>query len=279
MSRRHGESPRKPSATRPERPIRRKPCPNTRFSVVTDALRVLEAIADQPGARLPEVARASGITKTKVFRILKTLETSGYVIQEASQTFFLHQKAYLLGQQAKRQWDLARVARAELDALAEATKENVHLVVRDGLSSVVVDLRQSPHPIRMYAEIGRRGPLHAGGTPKVLLAFAPPDVLASVLKEGLQPFTGETTTSSEALLESLERIRLEGYHVAVSDLDEGAFSIAAPIRNLKGEVIAAVSVAGPEMRLNEAIQARYIALVTQTAERISIGLGGHPSAR
>ncbi len=253
--------------------------PEYTISVVTDALRVLELIAEQPGARLPEIARASGITKTKVFRILKTLETSGYVIQEASQTFFLHQKAYLLGQQAKRQWDLARVARAELDALAEATKENVHLVVRDGLSSVVVDLRQSPHPIRMYAEIGRRGPLHAGGTPKVLLAFAPLDVLASVLKEGLQPFTGETTTSSEALLESLERIRLEGYHVAVSDLDEGAFSIAAPIRNLKGEVIAAVSVAGPEMRLNEALEARYISLVTQTAGRISIGLGGQPEVR
>lgn len=253
--------------------------PEYTITVVTDALRVLEVIAEQPGARLPEVARASGITKTKVFRILKTLETNGYVIQEASQTFFLHQKAYLLGQQAKRQWDLARVARVELDALAEATKENVHLVVRDGLSSVVVDLRQSPHPIRMYAEIGRRGPLHAGGTPKVLLAFAPKDVLGRVLEDGLPPFTGETTTAPEVLLASLERIRQDGYHVALSDLDEGAFSIAAPIRNLKAEVIAALSVAGPVMRLNQTLEAQYIALVTQAAERISVGLGSHPEAK
>ena len=248
--------------------------PEYTISVLDDALHVLEVIGEHPGSRLPEIAKLTKITKTKVFRILKTFEASGYVIQDSYQTFFLHQKAYLLGQQAKRQWDLARFARAELDALAQASHENVHLVVRDGLSSVVVDLRLSPHPIRMYAEIGRRGPLHAGGTPKVLLAFAPQDVLTKVLEADLKRFTTETITTKPKLLKSLEQIRRDGYHVAASDLDEGAFSIAAPIRNHKLEVIAAISVAGPMMRLNQSLQTQYVELVRQAAERISNKLGG-----
>ncbi len=249
--------------------------PEYTISVLNDALRVLEVVAKHPGARLPEIAKLSQITKTKIFRILKTFENAGYVIQDSNQTFFLHQKAYLLGQQAKHQWDLARVARAELDTLAQTSRENVHLVVRDELSTVVVDLRLSPHPIRMYAEIGRRGPLHAGGTPKVLLAFAPQEVLARVLEAPLERFTTETITTKAKLLSSLEQIRQDGYHVAVGDLDEGAFSIAAPIRNHKLEVIAAISLAGPTMRLNQTLQTQYIEFVKQAAERISNKLAGH----
>lgn len=251
--------------------------PEYTISVLNDAIHVLEVVAEHPGSRLPEIAKRAQITKTKVFRILKTFETSGYVIQDSNQTFFLHQKAYLLGQQAKHQWDLARVAQSELDWLAQTTRENVHLVVRDGLFSVVVDLRASPHPIRMYAEIGRRGPLHAGGTPKVLLAHAPQDILNKVLEASLVRFTSETLISKAKLLKSLMQIRRDGYHVAAGDLDEGAFSIAAPIRNDKLEVIAALSVAGPIMRLNPDLQTQYIELVVKAAERITNKLAGHQS--
>jgi len=247
--------------------------PEYTISVLEASLRVLEAVGEQPGCRLADVARTVGVTRTKAFRILKTLEHSGYVIQAADQTFYLNQKAYLLGQQAKRQWNLPRVARAAMDELATATQENVHLVVRDGLSSVVVDLRQSLHPIRMYAEVGRRGPLHAGGTPKVLLAHAPAGVLEQVLERGLEPFTGATITDPAGLTNSLDRIRRDGYHVAANDLDEGAFSIAAPIHGARDEVIAAISIAGPLMRLDEALETRYIALVTQAATRVSSELG------
>lgn len=251
--------------------------PEYTIDVVTDTFRLLEAVAENPGTRLPELAQRAKLTKTKAFRILRTLETSGYVVQDGAQTFYLHQKAYLLGQRAKRQWDLARVTKPFLDELAQATQENVHLVVRDGLSSVVVDLRESPHPIRMYAEIGRRGPLHAGGTPKVLLAHAPQGVLDAVLDGSLETFTDETITSKKDLLRTLERIRRDGFHVAVGDLDAGAFSIAAPIEGAKGSVIAALSVAGPAMRLSAELEKRYVDLVRGAASRISKQLSGGPN--
>lgn len=243
------------------------------IAAVVSALKVLDAIGEHPGITLSALARQCGLNKSHTYRILKTLEAQGYILQDED-AFFLHQRAFLLGRQAKRQWGLARVAKPYLDELAAITKENVHLVVREGLRSVVVDLRESPHPIRMYASLGRKGPLHAGGTPKVLLAHAPQEVLDNLLSQPLQAFTPATITDPKRLIRLLAQIRRDGYHVGVGDLDEGAFSIAAPITGAKGEVIAAVSVAGPMMRFNRDIQQRYIRLVIETAHKISRALRG-----
>jgi IclR family transcriptional regulator, KDG regulon repressor len=243
--------------------------PEYTIEVVTDTLRLLEAVGENPGTRLPELAQRSQLTKTKTFRILRTLETSGYIVQDSSQMFYLHQKAYLIGQQAKTQWSLARVTKPFLDELAEATQENIHLVIRDELSSVVVALRESSHPIRMYAEIGKRGPLHAGGTPKVLLAYAPKEILEQVLNSPLTAFTDETLVSKENLNITLETIRQNGFHVAKRDLDADAFSVAAPIIGAKKTIIAAISIAGPMMRLNPQLEQRYVALICNAAMRIS----------
>jgi len=243
------------------------------IAAVVSALKVLDTIGEYPGMTLGALARQCGLNKSHTYRILKTLEAQGYVLQDGDK-FFLHQRAFLLGQQAKRQWGLARVAKPYLDELAAITRENVHLVVREGLCSVVVDLRESPHPIRMYASIGRKGPLHAGGTPKVLLAHAPAEVLEELLKKPLQAFTNATITNPKHLTKLLAQIRRDGYHVAVGDLDEGAFSVAAPIFGVRGEVIAAVSVAGPIMRFNKEIEQRYIGLVMESAQKISRALRG-----
>lgn len=252
--------------------------PDYTISAVVSALKVLDSIGEHPGITLSALARQCGLNKSHTYRILKTLEAQGYIIQDADK-FFLHQRAFLLGQQAKRQWGLARVAKPYLDELAAITKENVHLVVREGLRSVVVDLRESPHPIRMYASLGRRGPLHAGGTPKVLLAHAPAEVLEELLTQPLQAYTTATITNPKQLTRLLAQIRREGYHVGVGDLDEGAFSIAAPIFGIKGEVIAAVSVAGPTMRFDEKVQERYVSLVLRTARKISHALSGQLDSR
>jgi IclR family KDG regulon transcriptional repressor len=74
------------------------------------------------------------------------------------------------------------------------------------------------------------------------------------------------------LRETLQRIREAGYHVAVNDLDEGAFSIAAPIRDAHGKVIAGISVAGAMARFNENTRAQYLEAVQEAAATISAKL-------
>ncbi len=107
----------------------------------------------------------------------------------------------------------------------------------------------------------------------MLLAFAPPEVQEEVLGSELPAYTPSTVTDPEKLRMVLQRIRERGFHVVSSDLDEGAFSIAAPIREQRGQVIAAVSVAGPVSRLDEVTETRLRELVPAYAARMSQALG------
>jgi IclR family KDG regulon transcriptional repressor len=117
-------------------------------------------------------------------------------------------------------------------------------------------------------------PLHVGGVPKVLLAYMPAQERRQVLYLASLPrITDRTITDPRALEKVLDQILRDGYHVAVGDLDEGVHSIAAPIRNYAGRVVAAVSIAGPSQRFS-ADKIRYcIDLVCTAAGEISNKLG------
>ena len=253
--------------------------PEYAITALESALQVLNAVGEHPGLRARQLADLTGLTKSKVFRILRTLGAYGYVTLEADHTSALGPGAYLLGKRAEQQWSLARAAGPVLDELAVLTRENVHLVVREGLHSLVVDVRISPQPIRMYAQVGRAGPLHAGGTPKVLLAYAPESVLEQVLTAPLDQYTGATVRDAQNLRAILARIRADGYHLAISDLDEDTFSVAAPVRDHTGQVIAALSVAGPLMRLDDDKRAAFVRLVVRHADQLSRTLGYRAGVR
>lgn len=243
------------------------------ITALESALQVLEAVGEHPGLKARQLAELTGLTKSKVFRIIRTLESLGYVTVDADHASVLGRSAYLLGKRAEQQWSLSKAATPVLDELAAQTMENVHLVVREGLHSLVLDVRISPQPIRMYAQVGRIGPLHAGGTPKVLLAYAPENVVRQVLHSRLDQFTGTTVNDAQELQTILCRIRTEGYHFALSDFEEETFSIAAPVFDHQSQVIAALSVAGPVMRLDPGKRRDFTALVVDAARRLSCALG------
>ena len=108
----------------------------------------------------------------------------------------------------------------------------------------------------------------------MLLAYAPSDVQDAVCSADLRVFTRATVTEPALLRDMLQRIREQGYAVSMEDVDEGAFSIAAPIRDHRGEVVGAISVAGPVTRLTDALKrARVLVRVRSAAAIVSSGLG------
>jgi IclR family KDG regulon transcriptional repressor len=243
------------------------------ISALEDGLRVLELVGRLPNLKLPQLAAEAGMTKSKVYRILQTLAHRNYVWFDDDHAAHLGPAALILGQQAHEQHSLTQTARPVLDALADQTGENIHLVVREGEHSLVIDVRTSPHPVRMFARIGRIGPLHAGGSPKVLLAYAPSEVVETLLRKPLERFTESTITDPVTLQRELHQIRADGAHVAISDLEEETFSIAAPIFNFRGQVVASLSVAGPLMRLNTEKQRQYLEGVQVASTQLSRKLG------
>lgn len=244
------------------------------IAAVDRALLVLEALAEHPRQGVTALAKRLGLTKTIVFRLLSTLEARGFVVREGDQAqYSLGYRMGVLGERAGQQNMLVAAARPVMERLRDATSENINLIVREGHQSLVLATLAGRHAIRIFALAGRHGPLHAGGGSMLLLAWAPHSVRNAVISAPLDRFTPATITDPDALWQRLEQIRAQDYNVAVNDLDEGAFSVAAPIRDTLGTVIAALSVAGAVMRFDDDRRQRYLDLVRTAAAEISGKLG------
>lgn len=248
--------------------------PSYVIAALDKGLMLLGHLAEHPNSGVSEIAARTGSTKSQVFRLLHTLERRGFVHKHPeTRNYYLGHSCLYLGERARRQSSLVAIADGVLEQLARETQENVNLVVREDLKSVVVALKESQQPLRLYAEIGREGPLHAGGSSMVLLAHAPEAVVAEILSGELERFTPNTEVDPERLRRGMAAIRDAGFHVALEDLDKGAFSIAAPVRDHRSEVVAAVSIAGPLSRLTPATQEAHVERVVHAAREISRGLG------
>lgn len=244
------------------------------IAAVDRALQVLETVAENQGIGLSDLARLAGCNKTLAFRIASTLEARGYLLKdEADRTYSLGYKPLLLAEWMQHASPLVRVANPYLDELSARTRENVSLLVREDTHTVCLAIRQSPQPIRLYAELGRQGPLHVGGGPKLLLAYAPPDIQEAVLGAELPSFTPSTVTDPRRMRDILARIRDQGFNTSHGDMDPGAFSVAAPIRDHAGRVVASVSVAGPQSRLTGDLEALYVRMLVEATGDISQRLG------
>lgn len=247
-------------------------------AAVDKALDILEHLAEAGDIGVTDLAERTGSTKSQIFRLLYTLEQRGFVRKDAdSRRYALGYRSLYVGDKTRRQMDLVRLAQPLLDELAEVSRENVHLVIREGKYGVCVALSESPQPLRLSAQVGSRSPLHVGGATSVLLAYAPPEIQKEVLAAELEVFTKATVTDRKKLTERMVMIRQAGIYESQDDLDEGAFSIAAPIRNHQNSIVAALSIAGPVSRLSKETKRYHRELVQDYSEKISRALGWVPS--
>ena len=245
------------------------------------ALNVLETFLESGRAvqGVSEIGHHLGLNKSRVFRILNTLEQHHFVEREPdTRQYRLGLALMAFGEAVRRRLEIVQVASPILDELAEQSGETVHMGIIEGDQSVCVARRESRHSVRLYAEVGRRAPLHVGGVPKVLLAYLPTKERERVIRQaGLARITDQTITDPDELEANLEQIRRRGYNISVGDLDAQVHSIAAPIYAHSGQVVAAVSIAGPSHRFPPERVERFTRLVCQAAARISRRLGYTPS--
>ncbi len=240
---------------------------------VARALDLLLAFERQPHEFGPsDLARQLGITKNLAFRLVKTLESRGFVVR-MGERYRIGMRAFQVGQLAVRELELIRAARPSMQELHDRTGETIHLAVLDGYEAVCIDRLESRHMVRLSADIGKRFPLHAGACPKVLLAHLPREEREVSLRRGLPAFTRKTQVDPAALEAELDEIRRRGYGVSDEDIDLGAVAVAAPIRDWSGAVVAAISIAGPVSRMARSLQREYRDLVIGAAEEISARVG------
>jgi DNA-binding IclR family transcriptional regulator len=236
---------------------------------------VLLLFTDGPSTLgVTRIARVLGLSKAVVHRILQSLATRGIVtLDPASREYRLGSAAAALGARALRDSDLRSAALTLLRELRDATHETATLTSLVPHGRVYLDQVEGAHEIKMTVELGRRFPLHAGGSGKCMLAFLPEQLREHILTEPLEALTANTVTDAETLRAECKQIRNCGYATSGGERQGDAGSVAAPLFDVSGEVVAAISVCGPRYRVTPAFVEEIAPQVVEAAGRISRRLG------
>jgi DNA-binding IclR family transcriptional regulator len=247
------------------------------IDILDTALDVIEGLyqSDHQSANPSVLARQLGINRTRIFRILKTLERRGFVEQApGKQGYRLGIKFLMLAERVKEQIDLRREAAPILRLLAQDTGDTANLLVRYGDQAVCIDSDQGENLLQVSAPIGQPLPLHIGASPKILLAFMDRAEQERILHAiPLTPFTTRTITNRERLQQHLQEICQQGYAVDEGDFEDGVCAIGAPVRDYRGQVIAGITVTTPVSRYDAKRREDLIERVISAAQQLSAKLG------
>jgi DNA-binding IclR family transcriptional regulator len=247
----------------------------TLIQSVQRAATLLKAFESGPAELgVSELSRKAGLHKSTASRLLATLEREGLLERvPGTEKYRLGFLLVRLAGQVARFGDVRQAARPELIALAERSRETVHLAVIDGAEVINVDQVAGPHIVGLSNWVGRKTPLHCAANGKALLAFQPQAAIERVLAGPLPRFTERTIADPARLRAELDEVRRRGYAVALGEIEEGLNAVAAPVRDAAGQVVAAVSVSGPAYRVLAKQVAELGALTVQAADKISARLG------
>jgi IclR family transcriptional regulator, pca regulon regulatory protein len=233
-------------------------------------LSVIRAFdADHPRLSLSEVASATGLSRAAARRFLLTLVHLGYM-QGSDGQFSLRPKILELGYAYLSSLTLPEVAMPHLEELVGQVRESSSVSELDGEDVVYIARVATKRIMSLTISVGTRFPAYATSMGRVLLAAQPEDwldeYLASVSLRGL---TGRTITNSAGLRRELRKIRAKGWALVDQELEEGLRSIAAPIRDADGTVVAAINVSTHAGRRSlDSIVADLLRPLLTTAERI-----------
>ena len=231
-------------------------------------LRVLLAVSDRGSVRVDSLVEQLGLPASTVYRYLRTLRDLGLV----EETDGWYRPGEHLGTTRRvSNSTLGSLAKPILRPLAAETGETALITVRAGMAALCVEQVESPSHMRMAFEIGQVLPLQAGAASRVLLAYAPQDVIERALGGPLAVYT-PSTPDAEKLRRQLENIRATGFATSRGEFIPGAFAVAVPV--FHGEsVVAGLALAGPAARCTHKWQVLARPRLADAARSLSALLG------
>ncbi len=224
---------------------------------------------DSPQMTLSDVGRATGLTRAAARRFLLTLVDLGYVRTDGK-LFELTPKVLDLGYAYLSSISLPGVAEPHLERLVGETHESSSMSVLDGRDIVYVARVPTSRIMTVAINVGTRFPAYATSMGRVLLAGLPEDKLEEQLAGvHLDPLTERTVSSTEALRSLIAEVRRQGYALVDQELEAGLRSLAVPVHDKRGRVIAAVNISSHVTRLTrEKATREFLPLLLDAARRI-----------
>ncbi|MCP4426604.1 MAG: IclR family transcriptional regulator [Chloroflexi bacterium] len=228
----------------------------------------------EPELGVTDIGQRLGLHKSTVSRMLTTLQLERLVERNPDTgRYRLGLGVISLAGVALGRLNARAAAQPYLDSLLEKTQETINVTVLDEQECVVIERAFSPQPIRYMGWIGRRAPLHCSASGKVLLAYMTMEERTAVLPPPLSRHTNKTITDLAELVQSLPFVRQQGFAIAHEEYEEGTSSIAAPIYNYLGQVVATLAISGPTYRLEDEAIMAFVEPLLHTTQQISADLG------
>lgn len=246
---------------------------------VEKALTLLECFQDGRARRVGELAEDTGIGQSTVSRLLATLESAGIVERDPSSSlYFLGSELLTLAGVAINRQPVHRAARMIAQQLAARLELGVNVAILRGAELVYLcnfEGRLSP---KSHTLMGERVPLHATSIGKAVLSGMSPAERDAITPR-LRAYTTETITNRRDLVRELSLAAREGYATEIEEFVLGRASVAAPIRDRNGVVVAAISISGPRTVVDlDTRRGELGRIAVEAADRISTGLGFHGPA-
>jgi DNA-binding IclR family transcriptional regulator len=217
---------------------------------VDRAITVLEILARRGEAGVTELAGELGVHKSTAFRLVSVLESRGLVEQHSERgKYRLGLGLVRLAGATTARLDLTQQGRTVIEALAREVGETMNITILSGHDALYIDQVAGTSALQTHNWVGQLVPLHCTSNGKALIAFLPEARQRELLVEPLRRFTEATVTSVDDLLKELSKVRELGYATAFEELEQGLIAVAAPIRDMSGNVVASLSASGPVFRI------------------------------
>lgn len=235
--------------------------------VLSRALQLLDAFsAQRPAMTLSELARHAGLPVSTAHRMISELVAWGALERGDDDAYRIGPRLWELGVLAPRSMDLRERALPLLEDLSQITRENVQLAVREGTEVVFIERIAGTGAVPVLTRVGGRFALTATGVGLVLLAHAPAEVQEEVLGGPIDCYTERTVTDPRTLRRMLADVRTNGFSISDRQVTMDSLSVAAPVHDARGHVVAAVSLV---VRYGSASPHALAPLVRTSARAIS----------
>ena len=234
------------------------------------AIKLLDFFTiDSPERGISELAELSGMLKSSVHNIVTTFEACGFLEKNPQNSKYrLGIKMLQLNNTLYTTNDLRNTVRPYMEKAGSFCNECVYFAVPSDIEIVYLDAVYPNGIMAGRSVIGIKAPMYCTGIGKTIMAHMEPEQIDKVIKAGLASFTPNTITEREKMLKELALIRERGYAIDNMEHEYGIKCVAVPIRNIRGNEVAAMSVSGPSLRFTEEKIAEYAKFLKNISDEL-----------
>ena len=221
---------------------------------------------------ITDISKELQLPKSTVSRVINDLVKEDY-LQKTGNKYCLGLSILSLAGIIMSHMEIHREAFEPLKALVSKIDETAHISILEGTHLLYLLKVECKHRVRLLSHVGKNHPPSCSSSGKLLLAYQSEELIDEVIKKGLPKRGPNSVTDPQQLFSQLTTIKQNEYSVCLDEMHDDVVSIAAPIKDYAGKVIASVSIAGPRDRIPDELIPRFTNEIVKTGKEISYRLG------